>query len=81
MAAAIENLQRFALVGFLEDLEPFVARMEEWSDRPVDVPVLNTSPASDRRRSEVTPELMAVVQEICAPSRRVYEALRSHVLG
>ena len=74
--AAIDNLRRFSLVGFLDDLGPFVDRLNEWADVPVDIPMLNTTPASSAQLDEVTPELMAVVREICEPSRRVYEALR-----
>jgi Sulfotransferase family len=78
---AIANLRRFHLVGFLDDLAPFVARLEEWSDAPLDVPDLNRSPAEAKHRREVTPDLQEVVDEICRPARAVYDAIREHALG
>lgn len=81
VAAAIENLKRFAVVGFLEELEPFVTQLDEWADTPLDIPVLNTTPASATQRDEVTPELLSVIEDICAPSTQIYDALRTHTLG
>ncbi len=79
IAASIENLKRFALVGILDDLNPFVDRLQEWSDRDIEIPRLNTSPASATNRDELTPELLDVVHEICAPAQAIYQAVREHV--
>jgi hypothetical protein len=77
----IANLRRFHLVGFLEDPGPFVARLAEWADEPIDIATLNRSPASAEQLKELTPELRAVVDEICRPARVVYDAVRDHILS
>jgi hypothetical protein len=79
--AAIRNLTRFSAVGFLEDLDPFLAQLSEWADAPLMMPELNKSPANDAQRAELTDELRDVVTEICAPAQIVYDRVRDHFLG
>ncbi|NNE74449.1 MAG: sulfotransferase family 2 domain-containing protein [Acidimicrobiales bacterium] len=70
---ATRNLERFAAVGILEDMEPFKASIESITGTPFDLPVLNTSPARASDREVVDERVRERVIEICRPARVLYE--------
>ncbi|MEM9313170.1 MAG: sulfotransferase family 2 domain-containing protein [Pseudomonadota bacterium] len=70
---ACRNLREFRLIGLLEDLGDYCRRFEELVGEPLDVPVLNRSPAAKKRHEEIPDEQMARIRELCEPSMRVYK--------
>lgn len=77
---AIENLQRFHLVGVLEDLDALVRDCRQLLGIDMEVGHRNAGPwsASDRR-DEITPEIDRRVRQLCEPNLRVYEAVRERI--
>jgi len=70
---AIANLDRFALVGVLENQEKFTASFEKVFGRKLEIPHKNQNPASKEKQQElITDEIRAKVELICAPDLRIY---------
>lgn len=74
--AALTNLQRFDVVGALEQMDAFTARVHEVLGTRITVPRKNKSPVSaEFRREIVTDEIRARIDEVCSPDRVLYEAV------
>ena len=71
IATAVANLRRFAVVGSVERLDDFAARVSALVGAPIAFPVLNTRPAL--AVTETDPEFMAVMRDLCAADIAVYE--------
>ncbi len=75
VAEAVANLQRFALVGILEDLDRFAdGYAARFGLRP-SFGQRNTGAA--RQRAPIPDELRRRVVDLCAPSRRLYDEART----
>ncbi|MDH3707706.1 MAG: sulfotransferase family 2 domain-containing protein [Acidimicrobiia bacterium] len=72
--AAVENLGRFEVVGFTDQLDRFATDVGSCVGREVHIPRLNKSPAPDDDR-EISAELLARTHEICAPDIALFEAM------
>ena len=77
--AALDCLDRFSVVGVLEQLDRFRRDFREQFGRTLDILHRNRSPASDddRERETITPAIRERVEEICEPNKRIYEAALS----
>lgn len=71
IAATVENLRRFSVVGFTDRLDSFSKRASEVLDSTVTIPMYNLSPAPED--AEITAESMERARVVCEPDRRVYE--------
>ncbi|MDQ1534311.1 MAG: hypothetical protein QOF28_2072 [Actinomycetota bacterium] len=71
--AAVANLRRFAVVGFLDRLDEFANHVAACLGKPVTIPMLNRSPAPDD--AEIDPASLERARELCAPDYRVYDRL------
>ena len=77
---AIANLQRFSLVGVLEELDTFTRDCKRLLGVSVAVEHRNRSPRTTQQRTEeVSPAIAARVVALCEPNRRVYEAVRARI--
>ncbi len=77
---AIGNLNRFAVVGLLELLSTFIRDCETAFGVSLPVGHQNKNPTSEtEQRSEVTEEVLARVQTLCAPNTKVYDAARTRI--
>jgi hypothetical protein len=76
VAAAVENLQRFAVVGFTDRLDEFSSQMSNRVGGNVRIPKVNASPAPASARDDLAAS-MDRLREICAPDLAVYERLRT----
>ena len=73
---AIKNLNDFALVGVLEELDMFVRDFEKVFSTELFIPNFNRNPASkSNRKSQVTDEVHQRVIELCQPNIKVYESV------
>lgn len=77
----ILTLQRFDVVGVLEEMDALVRDCERVVGERLSVPILNTSPRGERERAdEITPAIEAKVRALCAPDLRIYEAVRERIM-
>ena len=72
-AAAVANLRRFAVVGFIEHLDDFSDQVSSCLGREVTIPVLNRSPAPPD--AEIDAGIRERAKILCAPDYRVYDQL------
>jgi hypothetical protein len=71
---AKRTLDKFALVGVLEDLPSFVDDFEDRFGAGLDVMSRNRNPASrEKRREELTPEVEERIREMNAPNIAIFE--------
>ncbi len=76
---ALNNLERFAVIGFLEDLAVFEERFERRFGARLEIGRKNvTAPA--REREEISGKMRKKIEEICAYDREIYEQARSRFL-
>jgi hypothetical protein len=69
---AIENLQKFALVGLLERLDSFSAQFTQRFETELYVERLNLNPAqSEKMQAEMTPPIRKRVEAVCEPARKL----------
>jgi hypothetical protein len=74
---AIENLKKFSIVGFIDEVENFATDFKNVFGVSIQVPKLNTNPlARSDQEKLITPEIRKKAEEICKPSIKVYEAMR-----
>ena len=78
-AAAVANLRRFAVVGFITHLDDFSAQVSERIGRAVSIPVLNRSPAPPD--TEIDAGMLERARVLCEPDYRVYDALLADHAG
>lgn len=77
---AIDNLQRFHLVGILERMPRFLADFEQRFGAKLRIGQMRRSPVSPEARGEiVTPEIAARVEELCRPNLAIYDVVRSRL--
>lgn len=74
---ALANLERFSVVGLLEQLDQFVDDFETCFGTRLDILHRNRNPASKKkRRDEITPEIRRRVEEICEPNQVIYDEVQ-----
>ncbi len=71
--AAVANLRRFAVVGFIDRLDDFSEQVSARLGRTVTIPVLNQSPAPPD--TEIDAAMRERAKVLCAPDYRVYDQL------
>lgn len=71
VAATVENLRRFSVVGFTDRLDSFSSLVSEALDSTVTIPMYNLSPAPED--AEISAESMERARVVCEPDSRVYE--------
>lgn len=72
---AIKNLEKFSLVGVLEELDWFCEDFQAIFGAKLEIRKYNKSPLSKNKRSQqITDDIRAQVEEICQPNMRVYNA-------
>lgn len=77
---AIATLERFDLVGVLEESETLVRECERVLGVGLSLERKNASPRSaEEQQDEVTPEIDRLVREIVEPDRRIYDAVRERI--
>ena len=73
---AIENLNKFALVGILEKMDSFIKDYETLFGGRLLIQKYNQNPLSKSQQKEPnTEEIKNKVKEICQPNLRVYESI------
>lgn len=76
--AARATLAGFDVVGTLEDLDRFVARLADATGKRIDVGHKRESPTPQSARdADMDDEVRALLDEVCAPNRAIYEYARS----
>lgn len=71
---AKENLKRFEIVGFLENLGDFTKKLNDRFHVKLKIAKKNQNPApSSIRKSVLTPELIERITEVCQPDIQVYK--------
>jgi hypothetical protein len=79
IAAALQNLDRFLSVGFVDDLRNWERRISGALGRKVRIARQNSSPMPDLRAElEQSSELRGRVEELCAIDREFYASARAH---
>ena len=73
IANAKDNLHRFEIVGFLEDLKSFVLQFKQHTGIKLSIVHLRKNPA---KNSQVDPETVKKIEAICAPDLELYEYAR-----
>ena len=80
IAAALQNLDRFLSVGFVDDLRNWERRISGALGRRVRIGHRNTSPKPDLRvELEQSPALRTRLEELCAIDREFYASARAHL--
>lgn len=73
---AIENLNKFALVGILEELDKFSVDFEENFGVKLFIKQLNKNPLEKSKQEQmISKEIRQKVEEVCQPSLKVYNAI------
>jgi hypothetical protein len=72
---AIENLNKFALVGILEKMDIFARDYQSLFGTKLVIEHSNKNPVSKfQQKEQITDEIRQRVEEICQPNIRVYES-------
>lgn len=75
------NLEKFSIVGFLEDQEDFIKRFQTQFGRELNIKVVNRSPKSESdQKSVITKELMEEIKALCQPDIEVYQYAIANLL-
>lgn len=75
--AAIDNLSRFTLIGFLDELDTFQQRLGQLLGRRLRLKHTNRSPTpASRQHNEINDTIKARLEEICAPDIGIYNAAK-----
>ncbi len=69
---AKENLHRFRIVGFLEDMEAFESEFSQHFGRRLSISYLNQRPKNDKVQVDITESMKKKIEEICEPDLEVY---------
>ncbi len=75
---AKENILKFDLVGFLEDLEHFKAQFKKQFGLNLRIPHKNKSSVS---KPQIDSHCLEKIREICQPDREIYEFIKSDRLN
>jgi len=74
ISRAKDNLNKFEIIGFLEDLDSFSSKFSDHFHVNLNIGKKNQSPAPKQyRRSTIAPELLERIAEVCQPDIQVYE--------
>lgn len=73
--AARENLSRFEVIGFVEEMDGFRRQFEEAFDAEIKLMRRNVNPASDEEKS-FPPHVMKKIRDVCAADIELYELAR-----
>ena len=77
VAAAKQNLHKFAAVGFLENMAGFQNKLKDALGVSVNIRHQNKGKVQERtKRQVVTPELRRRIEELCAPDIEIYDYAR-----
>lgn len=72
---AIENLNKFTLVGVLEKMDILIENYNSLFQVPLKIERINKSPVSkDRQQQQITEEIVNKVTELCKPNWEIYQA-------
>lgn len=78
---AIANLQRFPLVGVLEEIDTLLRDCERFLSVSIKPKLVNQNPRTkQQQKDEITPEIAERVNALCEPNRCVYEAIRLRII-
>ncbi len=80
IARAMENLQKFHLVGALEQLDRFVEQFALHYGTQLQIATKNHNPIAKQQQA-VSDEVMAKVRELCQPNLILYQYAVDHLLG
>ena len=72
---AKQALERFDLVGRLEDLNAFASSYHELFNRPLRIKRYNENPFSFKSKGELSAETLRKIEEICSPDLEVYRSV------
>lgn len=72
---AIDNLSKFQIIGFLEDLETFKTKFEAQSGCKLNIPHRRKNPIS---KTNIAPSLFAEITTICQPDMEIYQYAKEH---
>lgn len=79
---AINHLRRFHLVGSLEQLPLFIDEFETIFGARLHIPQSRKSPVARAERERMlTPEIMAKIQQLCAPNQQIYDVVLNELVG
>ncbi len=77
---AKRTLEKFAVVGFLEDLDEFREQLESLMETRPDILHHNSNPVAKRQRSKMmTPAIRKRVRRLCEPDLEIYEWAKQHL--
>lgn len=78
---AIANLQRFSLVGILEESDIFIRDCEQFLGVPIKIKHLNKNPRTiQQQKNEISAEIAERVNKLCEPNRHIYETIKAKIL-
>ncbi|MDB9527395.1 sulfotransferase family 2 domain-containing protein [Oscillatoria sp. CS-180] len=76
---AKDNLHKFHLIGFLDDMATFKSSFKERYGKALQVRTLNKRPETEKSLNEsITEDMMKSIQEICKPDIEVYNYAVEH---
>ena len=82
VAAAKQNLHKFAAVGFLDDMSGFQDRLKDTLGVSVNIKHQNKGKVEEQtKRQVVTPELRRRIEKLCAPDIEIYNYARQTFMG
>ncbi|MGB3511098.1 MAG: hypothetical protein WBA93_18060 [Microcoleaceae cyanobacterium] len=77
---AIENLDKFSLVGVLERMNIFKKDYENLFGAKLIVQMYNKNPLSkSQQKEQITDEIKSRVEEICQPNMKMYESVMQKI--
>lgn len=77
---ACNNLEKFKLVGILEEMDKFVTGYEKQFGSVLTIEQKNKNPAQKSMIEEkITDEIRSQVTRICAPDLEIYEFVKNHL--
>ncbi len=80
IAAAVANLERFAVVGLLERLDVFASDCERaFGLDPAIGHHRRSTRAAQQQQEDVSDEALGRIRALCEPNRRVYDAARARI--
>jgi hypothetical protein len=82
VARSVENLSRFASVGFVDDLNGWADDVGRNLGRKPRIPSMNRSPMPDlSKKLQQSAEVTAVIRGMCEIDLRIYAAVRTAIRG
>ena len=78
---AIANLQRFSLVGVLEETDKFIRDCDQFLGVSIKLKQQNKNPRTkEQQENEISSEIAERVSALCEPNTRIYEAVRARII-